>query len=75
MLVDYPKAFIAYNLEMKKMRCDRCACEELVEVHGHFQCANCACIVAGGDCCQGENTFHSPPSDPADSINDEDIPN
>ena len=31
-------------------------CKELtgvVDVHGHYQCANCKC-VADGDCCQGE---------------------
>ena len=34
-------------------RCPRCGCDKpKVEVHGHYQCADCKC-VADGDCCQG----------------------
>ena len=71
-MIKFPKTFIAFNWEMKKMKCDRCTCETLVECHGHFQCSQCGSIVE--ECCQGENTFHSPP-DPCDSKDDKDIPN
>lgn len=34
------------------MRCERCLCEDLVEIHGHTQCTNCGSIVE--ECCRGE---------------------
>jgi len=32
--------------------CQRCFCVVIVEVHGHYQCADCGLYVS--ECCQGE---------------------
>jgi len=35
--------------------CSRCGCNKpKVEVHGHYQCADCKCVT--DECCQGERT-------------------
>ena len=39
---------------MESPTCPKCGCDKpKVFVHGHYQCADCKCIV-DGDCCQGE---------------------
>ena len=43
------------ELEIAKQHppCPKCGCTRpLDDVHGHFQCANCKCVI--DDCCQGE---------------------
>ena len=35
-------------------RCPRCGCDKpkIIEVHGHYQCADCKCVTK--ECCEGE---------------------
>ena len=41
------------------MVCSRCNCIIIIEVHGHYQCADCGLYVS--ECCQGETAENDEP--------------
>mgnify|MGYP003146408626 CR=1 FL=1 len=71
----FPKEFYVINFGLgdgKMERCERCLSTDFQD-HGNKEvCRTCGCVRS--ECCQGENIFHSPPADPADSVDDEDLP-